>query len=124
MAKVSWSNARVGLCALLLLGACKSSTDGGGGNGDGGDGNGDAHAGLDLTGCINLECQLQSCTGGAHTTISGKVYDPGGNTPLYNAIVYIPNGTIDQFMPGLQCGACAAGISGNPVLAPVLTGPD
>src|SRR5580698_8342180 len=32
------------------------------------------------------------CTGGATTSVSGKVYDPSGNNPISNATVYIPAG--------------------------------
>jgi len=72
--------------------------------------------------CDGLACKRASCTGGATTTLSGKVFDPAGATPLYNAIVYIPendgplpplkNATSD----GVACEPCG-GIVLNPLVS-------
>jgi len=83
-----------------------------GGNPDGGDG-----------GCVNLECQQVSCADGGTTTLTGTVYDPSGQVPLYNAMVYVPNGQTQPFTPGVTCDRCGAVTSGSPLVI-TLTGAD
>lgn len=105
----------------------------GGANAGGTPGTGAAPAaagslGLDLGGgtppgdsggpCQGLQCQIPTCAAGADTTISGKVYDPAGKMPLYNVVVYVPNGPVPAFTEGATCDRCAASIS-NPVTAAV-----
>ncbi|MDF3065478.1 MAG: Tryptophan synthase alpha chain [Polyangiaceae bacterium] len=68
--------------------------------------------------CKGLECQVPTCSGGADTTISGKVYDPAGKMPLYNVVVYVPNGPVPAFTDGASCDRCGASIT-NPVTAAV-----
>jgi hypothetical protein len=52
------------------------------------------------------------------TTISGRVYDPAGQLPLYGIYVYIPATTPDPIKPGSPtCTQCQAPASGNPVIA-------
>jgi hypothetical protein len=58
------------------------------------------------------------CAAGADTTISGKVFDPAGKMPLYNVVVYVPNGPVPAFTEGASCDRCGASIS-NPVTAAV-----
>lgn len=82
-------------------------TDGGGGDG----------------GCVNLQCKVASCGGGASTTVSGTVYDPAGNVPLYNVIVSVPNAPVTKFIDGVTCDRCGTTVSGSPVTT-ALTGPD
>ncbi len=65
--------------------------------------------------CYGLQCQVATCPAGKSTTVTGKVYDPGGNVPLYNAIVYVPNAALQPIPSGASCGACGSLISGNPV---------
>lgn len=60
-----------------------------------------------------LACNVAYCSGDAAsgTTVSGTVYDPAGNNPLYNVIVYIPNdpkGKLTPFPAGVQCSQCAS----------------
>ena len=43
--------------------------------------------------CVNLQCQQIP-----GTTISGVVYDPAGNRPLYDVFVYVPNATPDPIL--------------------------
>lgn len=64
--------------------------------------------------CVNLECDIPTCTGTNTTTISGTVYAPNGTLPLYNVIVYIPNAQLEPIPAGVTCDQCGADIS-NPV---------
>jgi hypothetical protein len=66
-------------------------------------------------GCRNLQCQQVTCDNGGDTTISGKVYDPAGKVPLYNAIVYIPNAPLAPITEGVTCEKCDGTASGSPV---------
>ncbi len=56
-----------------------------------------------------LSCYVRQCSNGAHTTLTGKVYDPAGKVPLYNVVVYVPNhpNALPPFTPGTSsCNAC------------------
>ena len=79
------------------------------------------HTGAD--GCVNLECQQVTCSDGGTTTLTGTVYDPSGQVPLYNALVYVPNGQTQPFTPGVTCDRCGAVTSGSPLVI-TLTRPD
>src|SRR6202042_224746 len=81
----------------------------GDGGGNGGDGS--------TTGCTGLQCSIHTCSGGVTTTISGTVYDPAGNNPLYNVVVYVPNSTPSPLTTGASCDSCASLYTGNPVAA-------
>ncbi len=99
-----------GTCAVI--GAEDGGPDGGfdGGNPDGGP-------------CVNYQCRQVICADGGTTSISGKIYDPAGNVPLYNVIVYVPNGQPQPFAAGVTCDRCGAVTSGSPLVLTV-TGPD
>ena len=61
--------------------------------------------------CEGLQCQLRICGGSATTSITGVVYDPAGNTPLYNANVYIPlyaDEALPPFSTGASCDSCGS----------------
>jgi hypothetical protein len=47
----------------------------------------------------------------------------GKPDPIYNALVYIPNGKVEPFKPGVSCEMCGAPASGSPLVT-TLTGPD
>lgn len=77
--------------------------------------------------CRGLECQQTTCTLGnctvppcmnnePLTTVSGTVYEPAGTIPIYNAVVYVPNGPVPEFTDGASCDRCDASIA-NPVAA-------
>ncbi|HTB77741.1 MAG TPA: hypothetical protein VK762_31065 [Polyangiaceae bacterium] len=81
--------------------------------GDGGVTLQDAALNLDA-GCVGLSCDVASCGGSLTTTLSGTVYDPAGNNPLYNAYVYIPVNPLDPLPPmgaGASCDTCG-GVAG------------
>jgi hypothetical protein len=64
--------------------------------------------------CTNLCQQQQICSGGGTTSLSGYVFDPANNLPVPNAIVYVPNGTVQPFVDGPAAGPQ---ISGSPLVA-------
>ena len=72
-------------------------------------------------------CLVPKCSNAnVGTTVSGTVFDPSGKTPVYGAVVYIPDqpdqiGDIIQG-PGNLCGRCAQP-SGSPI-AGAVTGAD
>jgi hypothetical protein len=72
-----------------------------------------------LVGCSGLQCQWEPCSqaGKPETTLTGTVYDPAGNLPLYNVYVYVPNGTPKPIVPGTPtCTQCEAPATGNPII--------
>ena len=112
-------------CILFAAAGCQHryfpGDDGNGGGGGNGGNNGGADLAVDSCG---LSCQINhSCAGGAHTTLTGRVYAPNGTLPLYNAIVYVPSAPVDPFPSGVTCDRCDGSVSGKP-LALALTGPD
>jgi hypothetical protein len=98
-----------------------SIASGGGTTGAGG--TGPIHTGN----CNNLECQQTMCMAssctvpacgeleGPKTTLSGYIYDPAGDVPLYNVAVYIPNKALDAVPEGLSCQKCDGTASGQPI---------
>jgi hypothetical protein len=67
--------------------------------------------------CSGLSCRQVTCPDGFQTTVSGVVYNPAGSDPIYNAVVYVPNGTVEPFAPGVSCDRCGALASGSPITA-------
>jgi hypothetical protein len=62
--------------------------------------------------------------GPCKTSISGIVHTPSKTDPdpLYNAIVYLPVGPLEPFVPGVSCDQCGT-VTGH-ASATALTGPD
>lgn len=72
--------------------------------------------------CSGIQCNVQNCGGGLHTTVSGIVYDPAGRNPLYNVYVYVPNTPVQPIPAGnVTCTACQAPASGSPLPGAVQT---
>ena len=60
---------------------------------------------------VDGQC-IQSCPAGSSTSISGTVYDPAGNNPLYDIAVYVPSSLPLPARPGppaapVTCYQCA-----------------
>ena len=55
-----------------------------------------------------------TCSPGETTTISGTVYDPAGNNPLYGVSVYVPSEPLTPFPTGVTC-SCDGLYPLNPV---------
>jgi len=55
------------------------------------------------------------------TSLTGKVYDPAGNNPLYHVFVYVANNPSDPslkaFPTGITCDVCGATAAGSPLLS-------
>ncbi len=121
-----------GAVALAVASCSSSSSSGSGfgndGGGPGGDGSIPLHDGMSFGGgdtmppqCTGLQCQAQidDCEGKGlpPTTLTGNVYDPAGQLPLYNVYVYVPNATPDPITPGNPtCTQCEAPASGQPII--------
>lgn len=57
---------------------------------------------------------VPACEAGT-TTLSGTVYDPAGNNPLYNVVVYVPGSTPAPLPSGATCDSCSDLYTGSPV---------
>jgi len=75
--------------------------------------------------CEGLACRQVDCAakGLPTTTITGTVRDPAGLRPLYDVLVYVPNGPVDPLPSGVSCNRCATVPSGKPLVS-ALTGSD
>lgn len=59
--------------------------------------------------CTGLCAQQTTCPASGTTSVSGVVYAPNGTLPIYDAIVYVPSGTVDPFpTTGVTCDQCSA----------------
>jgi hypothetical protein len=119
--------AAISLC-LGAFSGCTCGTGGSasgqGGSGGSGSGSGQPSTGSDdfiTTGssnqCVNLECKQVACAGGAKTTVSGTVFSPKGDIPLYNVVVYVPNAPLTALPEGASCDQCDATLTGSPVVS-------
>ncbi|MDX2056079.1 MAG: carboxypeptidase-like regulatory domain-containing protein [Polyangiaceae bacterium] len=70
--------------------------------------------------CQGLACQQKACAGFTTTSVSGRVFDPSGQLPLYNVMVYVPNAPLAPLTPG---ATCTCEVSGEPI-ASALTDTD
>jgi hypothetical protein len=105
-----------GSSATSEFGGDRSGNGPGGDNGAPGFGFGDDQGGDGTPGgCVGLQCQQVACASGGTTSLSGKVFDPSGTVPLYNAIVYVPNSQVEPLPKGLTCDQCGTLISGSPI---------
>jgi hypothetical protein len=80
-------------------------------------------------GCSNLQCQVQACSNGGSTTISGKVLDPAGHNPLYGVVTFVPNtqgGTLPLIPLGINSSSCScdALFQGEEPMADAITAAD
>jgi hypothetical protein len=66
-------------------------------------------------GCVGLACDIDKCAGKSKTTVKGTVLDPAGKLPLYNVMVYIPAGPLEEFTEGVTCQKCDTAASGWPI---------
>ena len=68
-------------------------------------------------GCTGLACNVVDCADGVKTTLTGKVFDPAGKVPIYNATVYVPNGELKPITAGLgaTCDRCDSTDLSNPI---------
>ncbi len=80
--------------------------------------------------CTNL-ClrQVTTCPGTTSTVVTGTVVAPtpprfGAPDPIYNALVYVPNATVEPFKPGVVCDACGGAVASGAPLVFSITGPD
>lgn len=58
--------------------------------------------------------QQVTCDGDVTTTVSGTVYIPSGELPLYNAMVYVPDA---ELSPLTQGASCTCEITGAPIVS-------
>ncbi len=105
----------VAIAATGCGNSSNSSTfsDAGASGASAGDGSGGSSGGLVLggNGDGGVECAAcmtpQTCVeGGTPTTISGTVYDPAAEDPLYNVTVFVPNSALPKFKHGASCDSC------------------
>ncbi len=76
-----------------------------------------------VCGCTGACSQVPDCSAQAvkTTSLTGKVYDPAGNNPLYHVFVYVANDPDDPnlkaFPKGITCDVCGATAAGSPLLS-------
>jgi hypothetical protein len=67
------------------------------------------------TKCVGIRCNVEKCSGGGTTSLSGVVYDPAGVNPIYNVRVYVPNAELEPLPTGATCEQCNANLTGEPI---------
>ncbi|MES1187655.1 MAG: hypothetical protein ABUL60_27810 [Myxococcales bacterium] len=115
-------------CALAGFGCSAGGADGKKSGGDGGGlhlGTGDSASpgvggALSLGGSLGLGGGLGNGSPfGCPTSVSGTVFDPAGNLPLYNVVVYVPSQPLEALKTGASCETCDGNFSGRPIAAAV-----
>jgi len=117
--------------AIVCAGGCAGTNGGSSSTGEGGSGGGGGAAGGSGAGghggggsgdagppCTGRACDIQACPAGSPTTVTGTVYAPNGTLPLYNVLVYVPNGALLPIPAGLSCDHCGdipLGAPGKPI---------
>jgi hypothetical protein len=99
-------------------GAGASSGSGGGSYGDAsiltlGDSGAGATATCNGGKTAGWKCSVDAQCGSSPTTLTGKVFDPAGQNPLYNVVVFIPNvvANLPTIQPGTHtCNTCDVSI--------------
>ncbi|MGH7440626.1 MAG: hypothetical protein ACRENE_33460 [Polyangiaceae bacterium] len=93
-----------GSCTSYVPGACGTGNSSGGG-GDSGGITGFGSSGGTSSGAtfMNYMCGQSTCSNGASTTISGRVYDPANVNPVYNVTVFSPAMTPPPLPSGAVC---------------------
>jgi hypothetical protein len=67
--------------------------------------------------CTGLCLQQTTCPNApTTTTVSGRVFAPNGTDALPNVLVYVPNGPVQPFTPGVSCDNCGTSVTGNPLV--------
>lgn len=112
------------ITTVLLSGA--PSTRGGvaGATSDAGNASSAGATGSSGSSSLNVDggTTLVQCAAGQKTTVSGKVFDPGMNVPLYNAVVFVPDGMPPAFIPGVACETCKTPVQAKAVALTDATG--
>lgn len=67
--------------------------------------------------CVSLACKRPKCGGSNTTTLSGTVFAPNGQDPLYNVLVFVPGSELRPFDDSVACETCANSMSGSPITA-------
>jgi hypothetical protein len=65
------------------------------------------------------QCVSTTCAAGSTTSISGDIYDPAENNPLYGIVVYVPSTPPAAITTGASCLSCSALYTGNPIVSTV-----
>ncbi len=78
----------------------------------------DGHCVMGSGGCTGLQCNVTDCAskGMQPTTVTGTVFAPNGTLPLFGVDVYVPNTDPGPLQAGVQCGSCADGLPGDPIV--------
>jgi hypothetical protein len=114
--------ATLGACGVVVGAVLACSAGGGGGDTPGGGASSSVGGSASLAGSLNLPASGTTSLGGSvsmssscadpkSTKLSGKVYSPAGNLPLYNVVVYVP--IPGEAQPAIQDGATCDKCSGS-----------